>query len=316
MRERFVRRMKRTTLRRKLVVRLKGGLGNQLFCYATARRLAWVNDAELVFDHDSGFRYDHQYKRKYALGRFNIPVRLATSAERLEPFGRLRRYIKRKLSERKPISEQRYIQQVGVDFSPELLTLQLKNGSTWLEPFGQSERYFSDIAMLLRKDLEMSPPDSKENHEIARKISNCVSVALHVRWFDVEAQLGSSNMSLEYYEHALRVLKERLADFELFIFSDYPDRAEKMLAPALGNLRRTLVKENVESGDALSDFWLMRQCRHFVIGNSTFAWWAAWLGEQADGSTVVIAPACNVDPEHSVTAWGFDYLLPERWTIL
>jgi Glycosyl transferase family 11 len=303
-------------LKRKLVVRLKGGLGNQLFCYATARRLAWINDAELIIDDDSGFRYDDLYKRKYALGRFNIPVRFATPSERLEPLGRLRRYVKRKLSERKPISERRYIQQVGVDFCPELLNLQLKNGFNWLDPFGQSERYFSDIAILLRKDLEMSPPDSEANHAIVRKIRNCVSVALHVRWFEVEAQSGSSNISLEYYERALRALRDRLSNFELFIFSDYPERAETMLAPALGDLRRTLVKENVETGDAISDFWLMRQCRHFVIGNSTFAWWAAWLGEQADGSTIVIAPSCYIDPERNVTAWGFDGLLPERWTVL
>lgn len=297
-------------------MRLKGGLGNQLFCYATARRIAWVNDAELVIDDQTGFRYDHQYKRKYALERFNIPVRLATPAERLEPFGRLRRYIKRRLSERKPISDRRFIQQVGVDFCPELLSLKLKNGNTWLDPFGQSERYFSDISVLLSTDLEMAPPDSKANHDIAQKIRGCCSVALHVRWFDFEAQAHSSNMSLLYYQQALDVLKKRIQEFELFIFSDYPERAEKMLAPALGNLPRTLVVENVKTGDALSDFWLMRQCRHFVIGNSTFAWWAAWLGEQADGSTIVIAPSCNVDPEHSVTAWGFDGLLPERWIVL
>lgn len=301
---------------RKLIVRLKGGLGNQLFCYAAARRLAWFNDAELVIDDASGFRYDHLYKRKYALERFNIPARMATSAERLEPFSRLRRYIKRKLSKCRPFNERRYIQQFGVEFDPELLTLKLKNGSTWIEPFGQSERYFSDISMLLRKDLEMAPPDSKSNHEIALKIRNCVSVALHVRWFDVEAQLGSSNMSLAYYQKALDVLKNQLPEFELFIFSDYPERAEKLLAPALGNLWRTLVNENAESGDALSDFWLMRQCQHFIIGNSTFAWWAAWLGENSDGSTIVIAPGANVDPKHTVTAWGFDYLLPERWMVL
>ena len=60
----------------------------------------------------------------------------------------------------------------------------------------------------------------------------------------------------------------------------------------------------------------MRQCRHFIIGNSTFAWWAAWLGEQERQGTEVFAPARNVDPEHSVTAWGFPGLLPDRWTVL
>ena len=58
---------------RKVVVRLKGGLGNQLFCYAAARRLARINDAELVLDAVTGFKYDHLYRRTFALGIFCIP---------------------------------------------------------------------------------------------------------------------------------------------------------------------------------------------------------------------------------------------------
>ena len=103
---------------RKVVVRLKGGLGNQLFCYAAARRLAWKNEAELVLDAVTGFKYDYLYRRTYALGCFSIPARLATPAEQMEPLGRVRRLIARKLFERKPLEQRRYIQQVGVDFDP------------------------------------------------------------------------------------------------------------------------------------------------------------------------------------------------------
>lgn len=301
---------------RKLIVRLKGGLGNQLFCYAAARRLAWKNDAELVIDDMTGFQYDHRYKRSYALGRFRIPARIAEYSERMEPFGRLRRLLARKQSERLPLERRRYIRQVGVEFDPALLDLCLQDGTTWFEPFGQSERYFADISGLLREDLYMSPPHNAVNLDMAGRIRDCVSVALHVRWFDSGDQNLSSNMSVAFYEQALEQLRAKLTDFELFIFSDRPDRAERMLAPVLGVLPRTLITQNVESGDSLSDFWLMRQCCHFIIGNSTFAWWAAWLREQMDESALVVAPARNVDPQQSVTAWGFPYLLPERWTIL
>ena len=77
------------------------------------------------------------------------------------------------------------------------------------------------------------------------------------------------------------------------------------------------VSNNIGVGaNAKKDFWLMRQCRHFIIGNSTFAWWAAWLAEQDKSGTLVFAPSRNVDPLHSVTAWGFPGLLPDRWTAL
>ena len=78
---------------RKVITRLAGGLGNQLFSYAAARRLAHANNAELVLDDQSGFIRDFAYKRFFQLDHFNISGRKATRSERMEPFGRARRYL-------------------------------------------------------------------------------------------------------------------------------------------------------------------------------------------------------------------------------
>ncbi len=302
---------------RKVIVRLKGGLGNQLFCYAAARRLALVNDAELVLDAVTGFKYDRQYQRTYALGSFRIPARLATSFEQMEPLGRLRRLIARKLSERKPLAQRRYIQQVGVDFDPGIVTLHLQEGTTYFDAFGQSEWYFADIRELLMQDFVMSAPSDQANHEIAKQIEASPSVALHMRWFDAGDAAHSSNISLAYYAQAIPQLLERIGRAHFFIFSDRPEQAAALLAPLMHGQPCTVVGRNAErDGSAETDFWLMRKCRHFVIGNSTFAWWAAWLGEHSHDGAQVFAPARNVDPERSVTAWGFPGLLPDRWTVL
>jgi hypothetical protein len=301
---------------RKVIVRLKGGLGNQLFCYAAARRLAWVNDAELVLDTVTGFKYDHLYRRTYALGAFNIPARLATPAEQMEPLGLFRRLIARKLSERKPLAQRRYIQQVGVNFDPGIVDLRLQLGEIYFDPFGQSERYFADIHKLLMQDLAMSAPSDPANLEMARLIETSPSVALHVRWFDAGDATHSSNMSLSYYAQAITELLAKIGRAHFFIFSDRPEHAAALLAPLMLGMPCTIVSNNAERGNADLDFWLMRQCRHFIIGNSTFSWWAAWLGEYSHNGTQVFAPARSVDPEHNVTAWGFPGLLPERWTIL
>ena len=302
---------------RKVVVRLKGGLGNQLFCYAAARRLAWVNDAELVLDAVTGFKYDRQYQRTYALGGFHIPARMATPSEQMEPLGRLRRLISRKLSERKPLAHRRYIQQVGVDFDPGIVTLRLQEGTTYFDAFGQSEWYFADIRELLLQDFAMSAPSDQNNLDIAKQIESTESVALHVRWFDAGDAADSSNMSLAYYAQAIRQLLSRVGRAHFFIFSDKPEQTATMLAPLMQGQSYTVVRHNVGSGrNAEADFWLMCQCRHFIIGNSTFAWWAAWLGEHRHEGAQVFAPARYVDPKHSVTAWAFPGLLPERWTVL
>jgi hypothetical protein len=301
---------------RKVVVRLKGGLGNQLFCYAAARRLAWVNDAELVLDAVTGFKYDYLYKRTYALGVFDIPARLATPVEQMEPFGRVRRLMARKLSGRKPLAQRRYIQQVGVDFDPSIVSLRLQEGATYFDPFGQSERYFADIREQLQRDLAMSAPSDQTNREMAKQIETSLSVALHVRWFDTGDAAHTSNMSLAYYAQAIPQLLARIGCAHFFIFSDRPEQAATLLEPLMQGQPYTVVHQNAESGNAEADFWLMRQCRHFIIGNSTFAWWAAWLGEHNHAGTQVFAPTRNVDPVYSVTAWGFPGLLPERWIVL
>src|SRR3979490_2538771 len=127
-----------------LVARVLGGLGNQLFCYAAARRLALVNDAELVIDDVTGFARDRQYRRQYALDHFTIPVRKATPQERLEPFERYRRGMMKWLSRRQPFAERSYVEQEGVDFDERLLALKIK-GTLYLEGLWQGESYFKDV---------------------------------------------------------------------------------------------------------------------------------------------------------------------------
>lgn len=302
---------------RKLIVRLKGGLGNQLFCYAAARRLALSNNAELVLDAVTGFKYDHLYRRNYALSSFRIPCRLATAGERMEPLERIRHYIAHKLSERKPLARRRYIRQVGVDFDHRILSLGLQSGTTYFDAFGQSERYFADIRELLEEDLMMVAPNDSKNIAMAGQIETTESVALHMRWFDSgDGGELSSNISLAYYAEAVSRLLSQTPVAHFFIFSDRPVEAATRLAPILRDHPFTLVAHNAVNRNAEADFWLMRQCRHFIIGNSTFAWWAAWLGERHRPETQVVAPSRNVNPDQSVTAWGFVGLLPDRWTIL
>ncbi len=301
---------------RKVIVRLKGGLGNQLFCYAAARRLSLVNDAELVLDTVTGFEYDHLYKRTYSLADFSIPAHLATPQERMEPFGRIRRLFARKLSESKPLDQRRYIQQVGIDFDPGIVALRLQEGTTYFDPFGQSEKYFADISEQLKQDLKMSATVALDSRNTAATINSTESVALHIRWFDNGLNKNSSNISLDYYAQAIAQLLTKIPAAHFFVFTDRPDKATGMMEFLLKTYQYTLVSQTKVLESAETDFWLMRQCKHFIIGNSTFAWWAAWLAEQDRSGTQVFAPSRNVNPLHSVTAWGFPGLLPDRWTAL
>ena len=94
-----------------IVIRIKGGIGNQLFMYAAARRLALISNQVLLLDDISGFVNDLKYNRRYQLDHFNIPCQKAKSMERLEPFSKARRVLKRTINFFLPFETKNYIKQ-------------------------------------------------------------------------------------------------------------------------------------------------------------------------------------------------------------
>ncbi len=290
----------------KIVARIKGGLGNQLFCYAAARRLSLVSNAELVIDDATGFVRDRQFNRQYMLDHFNIPVRKATPAERLEPLERYRRGVKKWLSRKKPFAERSYLEQEKADFDERLLALKPK-GTIYLDGLWQSENYFKDIEQTIREDLQIIPPTDFLNNGMAEKIYNNQAVALHVRWFDRPGNNVTRNVSAEYYQAAITLMEEKVEAARYFIFSDDPEAARSILS--LPEERVTFVSHNQSDESAYSDLWLMTLCRYFINANSTFSWWGAWLSSYAE--KMVVTP----DPNKfcKLTTCGFKGLIPDGW---
>jgi hypothetical protein len=291
----------------KVIVRIKGGLGNQLFCYAAARRLALANYSELIIDDVTGFARDRRYSRQYMLDHFAIKARKAKATERLEPFERYRRGIMKWLSRRKPFSKRRYLEQELRDFDPRLLEFKV-NGMIYLDGYWQSEDYFKDVEPTLRQDLRLLAPEDAVNREMAEKIGACNSVAVHVRWFDAAGGNSGNchNLGQSYYISAFKEIQARVANPHFFIFSD-DTKAVRSILPLPEDMM-TQVDHNRNSESAYKDLWLMSRCKNFIIANSTFSWWGAWLADNA--SKVVIAPSIHLDGEG---AWGFRGLIPEKW---
>lgn len=291
---------------KKIITRIKGGLGNQLFCYAAARRLAVTNNAELVIDDVTGFARDHQYRQQYALEHFQIPVRKVKRAERMEPFERYRRGLMKWLSSRKPFAKRRYLEQEGRDFDARLLSLKVK-GTLYLDGYWQSELYFKDVETIIRNDLRITPPTDTLNQHMAKKILNSNAVALHIRWFDTpKCNLSMHNLKADYYVHAIKIIEREITAPHYFTFSDNPDATLAKLS--ISEKCVTVVNHNRGNDNAYADLWLMTHCKHFIIANSIFSWWGAWLTENTE--KIVVCPAVKLD---GIGAWGFKGLLPEAW---
>jgi hypothetical protein len=293
----------------KVIVRIKGGLGNQLFCYAAARRLAVINDCELVIDNVSGFKRDFAYNRRYALTPFNILCRLASSSERLEPFGRITRAVKKTIANTQAFENRSYVEQEFIEFDKRLLDLKPKS-NVYLDGLWQSEHYFKDIEDIIRNDLKITSPNDKKNKEMAALINQKNAVSLHVRWFNsADSASLSHNLSINYYKKAIAIIESKVSSPHFFLFSDDPNSAKKLLGIQGENI--TVVEHNQSEEMAYADLWLMSQCKFFITANSTFSWWGAWLSQYKD--KLVLTPNVKFT---GLTAWGFEGLIPDNWVLV
>ena len=295
-------------MRQKVISRIFGGLGNQLFCYAAARRLSIVNNAELIIDNVSGFVRDHKYKQQYQLDHFTIPCRKATSMERLEPFSRIRCYLKRRVNRYRPFEKRRYIEQEGNKFDERLLRVRA-TGTIYLEGYWQSEGYFKDIESTVRADLRIKQPTDPANLALAAYIQSRIAVAVHVRFFDLPGESGMHNAPRDYYNRALTYIETSIPAAHYFVFSDNPPAVRDYIN--LPDDRTTYVSHNRGDENAYADLWLMSLCQSFIIANSTFSWWGAWLSEHPEKQ--VVAPYFSICGRDRITSWGFEGLLPHSW---
>lgn len=289
----------------KIIPRIFGGLGNQLFIYAAARRLALVNNAELVLDDVSGFVRDHDYQRHYQLDHFHIPCRKATALERLEPGSRLRRYLKRRINQRRLFENRRFIQQEGANFDPRLLQVKPR-GSLYLEGYWQGEGYFKDVESTIRQDLKIQPPTDVVNLDMADKIRSHTAVAVHVRFFDEPQATAINNAPTDYYTRAIAEMERCVPNAHYFLFSDRPEAASARIP--LPDERITLVAHNQGDEHAYADLWLMTLCQHFITANSTFSWWGAWLADSR--FKIVMTPKMKFS---GLPTWSFSGLIPDGW---
>ncbi|RBI71568.1 alpha-1,2-fucosyltransferase [Roseovarius sp. TE539] len=262
---------------RRVVSRLLGGTGNQLFQYAAGRALADHLGCDLLLDarHLSARTARGDCFAHFARARF------ARDDAALPPARHdgLLRYVLWRIFGRTP----RFHREKGLGFDRGFFDLPPE---TYLHGYWQSQRYFAPIADRLRRDLAFTTPLAGANAAMAQTISKAPSpVAVHVRRGDYTASGAYAACSPGYYRNAVDTIRDRLdRPLTCFVFSNDPDWARANLD--LG--QETIVVDiNDETGGHF-DLHLQSLCAHNVIANSSFSWWAAWLNANPD--RIVVAP--------------------------
>jgi hypothetical protein len=276
--------------RGEVVVRVWGGLGNQLFLYAVARRLSLMNGVPLKLDIHSGFERDTVYRRRCLLHHFNIAGTLATRSEAWETApGRVWRALWRSFGRHLPVERRTFLTDDDPDCRAGILTMPIRS-KVYLEGYWQDENYFKDIASTIRADFQIVSPHSAENMQLAEIICRDNSVCIHSRLLpgantpDAKPEPGKPVLSLNYYRRAIERIAGQVREPHFFCFSDYPDWLRENLKI---DYPVTYVSHNRGDEKSYEDFWLMSQCKYFIIANSTFSWWAAWLAVNPDKRVLV-----------------------------
>jgi hypothetical protein len=258
------------------ILMLRFGLGNQMFQYASARAVAERRGDKLILDTSQlDISFGGSPPRPYGLDVFRLQPNLVDRAV-LQRTGQLPGLL--------PVFHENRL-----GFHEHILNVCTRvYDSIVLVGAWQSHKYFEGIEYIIRRDFAFK--DSVINRELGKRIAlESSSVCLHVRRGDfVSTQLGAHMgfVGLDYYDRAVEYINERVQNAHFYVFSD---EIEWCAANLDLKYPHTFVTNAGEAPTvAAQALYLMTRCHHFIIANSTFSWWGAWLGTNRD--KIVVTP--------------------------
>lgn len=297
-----------------VIVRIGGGLGNQFFQYAFAKSYSIKNQCDVLID-ISAFKnrrinnnlstaVPHSY---YCLKLYRTKLKIATEPQCA--------YVKsmaankdlsnsglRKLFSKHKVPAAYLI--TNPSASSELFDFK---GNVYFQGTFGREKFFKEYRDELLKDLELDISLDAKNIEMLEKIKTTNSASVHIRLGDY-VRIGW-DLPVSYYLDAIQYLIEKEKNIHFYIFSNeiaWVKENLKIDAPY------TIVDINPPN-KGYYDLELMKNCKHNIIANSTFSWWAAWLNQHPE-KTILVPEPWNTHPRFydGITDKCKD-LAPESW---
>lgn len=271
-----------------IIVRLSGGLGNQMFQYAFGRATAKRLGAELAFDLSDATLQIHS---GCELDRaFNLELRTATEREIKSVLGVLRYSFSQRLIKKLGLASRGglpYVVEPHFSFSSQMRSVP---DNRYLSGYWQSEKYFEDAIGYIREDFTFRTSEADSHRSLVAEIcrEKETAISLHVRRGDyinnkaIEQVYGKCTQ--EYYCSAIEYLTGKVSSPKLYVFSDDMNWVRQ-------NLKFRLPHKFVEHNRGKSsyqDMHLMSMCGHHILANSSFSWWGAWLNSSP--KRIVVAP--------------------------
>jgi hypothetical protein len=276
-----------------LIFRLQGGLGNQMFQYAFGRYLSIQNNKDLLLDLSFYDRY--KSNRELCLNYYNVKYQIFKKKKKIKYFNNA--FIN-KLFNYLIFNFSVYAESKVSRFQEGLL----RKSKGYFDGYWQSYKYFSSIRDILINDFVLVNL-STDIIELNSKISNCISVGVHVRKADYLSSKNSqiySVCSKDYYLNSMLYILKKYPEAVFYIFTDDKDWV-------VDNIDFSGINHEYISMRPHEDLFLMSKCRHNIISNSTFSWWSAWLNNYTD--KVVVSPQNWFVTESNIT----HDIIPNEW---
>lgn len=293
-----------------IIAQLQGGLGNQLFQYASARALALSANALLKLD-IAWFNNNHHdvSTRNFELLELNIDVQSLWDAPIRKQPNRAGRIAQDLL----PINPYIYRESKPYRFDSKLLLLPKKlyrNQDLYLLGYWQSYKYFSEIKDLLIEELRPRAELSICYKNLLGEIETQTSAMVHIRRGDYVHLKSAAKvhgfLGLEYYKSGMQALVERNPGIHFFVFSDDIVWAKSHL-PFQHMI--TYIEVPIDEISTSQELFLMTQCDYHLIANSSLSWWGAWLAHGENMHRRVWAPRFWTNDRQA----NWQDLIPNSW---
>lgn len=276
-----------------IIVKIVGGLGNQMFQYAFAYAIAKKFDAKILLDlswFEEVKNDENTTTRVFELDAFNIDYRVATKEDLSHvTYQKHQNKIERflwnvlKIKKYEPTANS-VVETSAYNFNKKLVE---SPDYIYYSGFFQNEKYFKNVRRDLLKSFSSNIELDEKNQFILDEILKTNSVSIHIRRGDYVSLESAKNFhgtcSLEYYKKAIEYIAKKVRNPQFFLFSDD-------ICWAMANLDidypLTIVDFNINKG--WLDLNLMKNCRHNIVANSSFSWWGAWLNENPE--KIIITP--------------------------
>ena len=286
---------------KKIYLVLGGGLGNQMFQYAAARAYALENDCQIKicnFFYTDGRNPERSYSLKY----LSLPEQILIASQSEE------NTVKKCIDKYNNLWWQSFIRKMPEFVRNNIMKQTFKRGicrslyGTYkyvpypkitvqeiiMQGGFQSPKYFEKYDDIIKRELLVNQETTDNNKAIQKNIQSCEAVCVHIRRGDfLNKEFKHLNVcSKGYYEYAIKEMQERVVQPIFYVFSNTHEDIEWIKAHYKFPENSVYVDEgNLD----YQELQLMYSCKHFILSNSTFSWWAQHLCGY--NGKIVCAPA-------------------------